>query len=208
MRASPATGIPADLAGLLRAAERGRPELRSAGLRITGAELETTAISSAYRPQVNAFVMGDVMKMHGQSTSGGTTFGLAASIPIFTGGRRSAAVQTAQAERRRLEREHERIALEVAQSVNAAYLNLRAAEQNIGTTQAALRSAQEDYRVARIRYESGRSILVEVLDALATRTRAEGNVVQVLFAYNVARDQLLRALGLIDAPQSTTPDAN
>jgi outer membrane protein TolC len=201
---SKATGLPAALGGLLRAAERGRPELRAAGLRITGAELETAAIGRAYRPQVNAFVMGDVMKMRGMGATGGTTFGLAASIPIFTGGRRSAAVQTAAAERRRLQQERERIALEVAQGVESAYLNLRAAEQNIGTAQAALRAAQEDYRVARIRYESGRAVLVEVLDALAARTRAESNVVQALFAHNVARDQLLRAVGS-DIPNPPIP---
>jgi outer membrane protein len=193
------TGVPADLGALLRVAERRRPELRAATLRITGAELETAAMGQAYRPQVNAFVMGDVMKMRGESVSGGTTFGVAASIPIFTGGRRGAAIQTAQAERRRLERERERIALEVAQGVNAAYLNLRAAEQNITTAQVALRSAQEDYRVARIRYEAGKSIIVEVLDALAARVRAESNVVQALYGYNVARDQLLRAVGVVNA---------
>lgn len=193
--ASPAPRLSAELSALLRAAERGRPELRAAGQRISGAELETSAISGSYRPQVNAFVMGDVMKMRGESLSGGTTFGLAASIPLFTGGRRSAALQSAQAERRRLERERERIALEVAQSVQSAYLNLRAAEQNIGTAQTASRAAQEDLRVARIRYESGRGVLVEVLDALAARTRAQSNIVQALFSYNVARDQLLRAVG-------------
>ena len=208
-----AAGIPADLSGLLRVAERGRPELQAAGLRFSGAELESTAISAAYRPQVNAFVMGDIGQSggfgsnRGSSRFGGITFGVAASIPLFTGGRRSAATQTAEAARRRLEIERERIALEVAQGVNAAYLNLRAAEQNIGTAEAALRSAREDYRVARIRYESGRSIIVEVLDALATRTRAESNVVQALFGYNVSRDQLLRAVGVLDVTAPQAPNS-
>ena len=213
----PATsGIPSGLGALLRVAERGRPELRAVGLRISGAELETSAIGAAYKPQVNAFVMGDMGQSggfgssRGSSRFGGVTFGIAASVPLYTGGRRSAAIQSAQAARRRLEREREQVALEVAQSVSGAFLNLNAGEQNILTAQAALRSAQEDYRVARIRYEAGRSIIVEVLDALATRVRAESNLVQALFGYNVARDQLLRAVGVLDPASpaaSVTPSA-
>lgn len=196
---APAVALTSDsvgsLAALLRAAERNRPELRAAGLRITSAQLEAAVISGSYRLQVNAFAMADVMKMRGQSVGGGTTFGLAASIPIFNGGRRSAAARIAQAERIRLEQERQRIALDIVQSINAAHLNLRAAEQNIGTARTALKAAQEDHRVARIRYEAGRAVLIEVLDALSARVQAESNVVQALFAYNVARDQLLRAVG-------------
>ncbi|MBW3635001.1 MAG: TolC family protein [Armatimonadetes bacterium] len=194
--------LPADLASLLRVAERGRPELRAAGLRIAGAEAEAAATGQSYRPQVNAFIMGDIAKSQGQRTSAGTTFGIAASIPLFTGGRRRAAIQTAQAQSRRQQHERERVLLEVAQSVNGAYLNLSAAEQNIATAQAALRSAQEDYRVMLIRYQAGKSILVELLDALAARVRAESNEVQALFAYNVARDQLLRSVGVLDLSDS------
>ncbi len=198
-----AAALPADLSLLLRLAQRGRPELRAAGLRIASAEAEAAAIGQSYRPQVNAFIMGDIAKSQGQRTSGGTTFGIAASIPLFTGGRRRAAIQTAQAQSRRQQHERERVLLEVAQSVNGTYLNLRAAEQNIETAQAALRSAQEDYRVMLIRYQAGKSILVELLDALAARTRAESNVVLTLFGYNVARDQLLRSVGVLDFPDST-----
>lgn len=189
-----ATTLAPNLSALLRAAERTRPELRAAGARVLGAELESGAIGASYKPQLNAFAMGD-FGANGGNRNAGTTFGLVASIPVFTGGRRKASLQIADARRRQLESERERLALEITQSVQAAYLNLNAAEQNIGTAQVALASAREDYRVAQIRYQSGRSTIVEALDALAARTRAQSNVVQALFTYNVARDTLLRAVG-------------
>jgi len=195
--ASAASVLPPELSALLFLAERTRPELRAASFRVTGAKAEATAVGQAYRPQVNAFMMGDVFKSRGQSSTAGTTFGVAASIPIFTGGRKSAAQQIAQAQSRVQQQARERVLLEVAQSVNAAFLNLRAAEQNITTVQTALVAAREDYRVARVRYEAGKSIPVEVLDALAARTRAASNQVQALYEWNVARDQLLRAVGVI-----------
>ncbi len=149
--------------------------------------------------------MGDIARSQSQRASAGTTFGVAASVPLFTGGRKSAALQTARAQSRRQQHERERVALQVAQEVNAAYLNLRAAEQNILTARAALRSAQEDYRVALVRYQAGRSIVVEVLDALAARTRAQSNLVQAMFGFNVEQDRLLRSVGQLDAPSPLAP---
>jgi outer membrane protein TolC len=184
--------LPADLAALLRLAERRRPELQAAGRRIRAALAETAAIRGAYGPQVNLFGMGDVLS---EDPHLGVTVGAVASLPLYNGGQRRARLRTVEAERRVQEQEQQRIALQVAQEVTSALLNLRAAEQNIRTAQAALASAREDYRVQLLRYEAGRSVLVEVLDAQAALVRAESNVVQALFQYNLARDRLLRAVG-------------
>lgn len=139
------------------------------------------------------------MKVKGEDPFVGVTYGIVASLPLFNGGQRGARVRTAEAGRRRQEQERERVALQVAQEVSVAILNLRAAEQNVRAARAALTAAQEEYRVANLRYQAGRSIVVEALDALAARVRAESNVVQALFQYNVAQDQLLRAVGALDA---------
>lgn len=198
--------LPPDLAPLLRLAERRRPDLQAATERVSGSAAEAAAIRSSYRPQVNLAAMGDLMKMKGEDPFVGVTFGVVASLPLYNGGQRRARVQTAEAERRRQEADQDRIALQVAQEVSTALLNLRAAEQNVQTSRAALTAAQEDYRVALLRYQSGRSIAVEALDALAARVRAESNVIQALFQYNVAHDQLLRAVGQIAAPAVVEPD--
>jgi outer membrane protein len=87
------------------------------------------------------------------------------------------------------------VALQIAQEVSNALLNARSGERNVATAEAALKSAREDYRLARVRYEAGRSTLVEVLDALAARTRAESNAVQAQYNFAIARDTLRRAVG-------------
>ena len=196
------SALPADLVSLLRLAERRRPELQAAAQRIRAAEAETAAVRSAYGPQVSLFAMGDALN---KDPNFGITAGVAASFPLYSGGQRRARIQTAAAERRRQEQEQQRVVLQVAQEITGALLNLRAAEQNIRTAQAALTSAREDYRVQLLRYQAGRSVLVEVLDALTARTRAESNVVQALFQHNVARDRLLRAAGDPALPNMSQP---
>lgn len=186
-----------ELQALLRLAEARRPEIQAASQRVQGAQAETDIARSAFLPQVNVFAMGDFMMMKGEAPFTGTTFGLVASLPIYNGGQRHARLRTAEAERRRQEQERMQIMLQIGQEVYAALLNLRAAEQNIQTARAALAAAEESYRVMQQRFQAGRSVLVELLDALATRTEAESNVVQALFQYNAAQDQLLRAVGAL-----------
>jgi len=193
-----ATGDVDPLPALLSLAQRDRPEIRAAEQQVRGAAAETSAIRGAYRPQVGVTAMGDLMKMGSESSRTGNTIGLTASLPLYTGGMREARIRTAEAERRRMEQEREQVSLQVAQDVSTALLNARAAQQNVTTAQAELTAARAEYEAANLRYQVGRSIVVEVLDALAALTRAESNVVEALFQYNVARDQLLRSVGRLD----------
>jgi outer membrane protein TolC len=104
-------------------------------------------------------------------------------------------VKEAAAQTRKAQQDYEKVALQVIKEVETAFLALQAAERNIKTAETALVSAEEDYRIAQLRYTEGRGINVEVLDALTAFTRARTNHVQALYDYNVARDQLTRAIG-------------
>lgn len=191
-------GTDADFSALLRVAEVNRPELQSAAQRALGASEGASAVRGAYRPQVSLFGMGDILKARNQSAFTGVTYGLVASIPLYTGGQQRAEIQTATAERRREEREQERIALQVVQEVRVALLNLRAAAQNIETATAGLRAAQEGFRVAELRYQSGRSIVTEVLETQTARIQAQTALIQAHLHYQLAGDQLLHAVGRIN----------
>ena len=179
-------------AALVRQAEQQRPELRSAGARVQAARAATTSVRGEYGLQVNLFAMTDVSN---QSPSSGVSFGAIASLPIFNGGQRRARIDAAAAERRRQETEREQQRLEIAREVMAARVTMRAARQNVDTAAAGLTAAQEEHRLALVRYEAGRSAVVEVLDALAARVKAEANVIQARYELGVAGDQLRRALG-------------
>jgi outer membrane protein len=184
---------------LLALAERQRPELQGARLRVEQAAQGMAVARSADRPQIGIAAMGDFMSGADARTFGGASFGLTASLPLFDAGLRRADRRSAEADRRHREQDYERTVLDVAQQITEALLFLGAAEQNVATAQVGAHAAEEEYQVALQRYQAGRGILVEALDALAARTRAENNVIQALYEYNVALDQLRRSVGQPEA---------
>jgi outer membrane protein TolC len=185
-----------ELDELLLLSERQRPVLEAQQLRVQSSQQGIKAARSAYRPQVSLFAMGDAMQGREIDSFSGYTAGVAIGLPILDGGLRRAEVRRAEAERRRQEQELERTQLQVRQEVTNSWLALRAAERNVVTAQAGVRSGTEDYRITEIRYVEGKSINVERLDALAARTRAQVNLAQAQFEYQVAAEQLRRSLGL------------
>jgi outer membrane protein TolC len=202
----PENPAPAEaLTRLLQLAEQQRPELVAARERLAGGREGTHAARSLYQPQVSLGAMGDFMQMRDRDFLGGTTFGLVASLPVLDGGLRRSQVRAARAEQERLEQETAKVALQIDQEVTNAWLALQAAAQNVRTAEAGLRSAQEDHRVTQVRYEAGKGINLELLDAVAARTRAETNRAQALYEYGVAQDQLLRAIGRGPTAEDPTP---
>lgn len=180
---------------LLTLAAKQRPELAAAAQRVAAASQGVTVARSEYLPQVSAMAMGDVMSGGGAGGSSGVAAGVVIGLPLLDGGRRRSQVNEAQAGVRQAQQAEEKVKLQVVKDVETARLSLDAARQSIETAKTALASAEEDYRLAQLRYTEGRGINVEVLDALAALTRARTNEAQALYDYAVARDQLARAVG-------------
>jgi outer membrane protein len=180
---------------LLAEAMEKRPELRAALRQAEAQNYAVRAAKALYAPQVGWTVMANYMSGTGDMGQGGYLAGIAVGLPIFDGGRRKAMVGEAQAMREKALAEMERLKLQIASEVDTALRELQTALQNLQTAQTALKAAEEDERVAKVRYEAGRSVLVEYLDALATLVRAQVNYAQAIYELFVAYDKLQRAIG-------------
>lgn len=85
--------------------------------------------------------------------------------------------------------------------VQQAYLDLRAAEQTIQSTQTAVNEGQENFRIALLRYRAGVGTNLDVLDAELKLTQARNNYVDALYSYNVSISALEQAAGVpLDTP--------
>ncbi|MCC6442477.1 MAG: TolC family protein [Armatimonadetes bacterium] len=184
-----------DVKPLLEEAARSRPELAAAQAKVEAAEARAGLARSAYRPQIYLSGMADAASSREMGEMGGYTAALVLSLPLLDGGSRKAAVEEARAMREKALADAEQSGLQVSKEVIQAHLSLTTAAQNLKTSQAALVQAEEEYRIARMRYEAGRGINVEVMDALTDLVRARTNQVNALYMLNMARAELNRAMG-------------
>jgi outer membrane protein len=84
--------------------------------------------------------------------------------------------------------------LQIWQQVEQAYVNVVAAEEQIGAAQKAVESAQENFRLSQGRFDAGVGTIIELTDAQLALTQAQATEAQALSDYRVAIARLERAL--------------
>ena len=168
------------------------------------ATAQMKAAKAGYRPQVGAVVSrswaGDEpfstdMAKYSASVDS-TTAGLQASWDIFDNNVTEAKVQQAKAGMRKAEQKLYETQESIQLDVRKAYLNLLAAEQNIHTTKVAVDQAQEDYKIAQVRYSAGVGTNLDVMDAEDKLIQTQTTYIQALYSYNTSKAALDQSMGI------------
>ena len=123
----------------------------------------------------------------------GYSLGIIVSLPLADGGQRRADVDAAKARLARAETEEQITQQSVAQDVVSAWLTLQTAAEAARAADVGVTAAAEAYHLADLRYNAGKSVAAERLDALAALTRAQGNSAQATANLVIARARLIRA---------------
>jgi outer membrane protein TolC len=184
--------------GTREAGER-QPDLKAAIKQREAVAAEVRAAYGNYFPQVSLSYMYDWAWMKPRtepsSSSDGYSIGLVVTLPLFDGFLRENALKTAKARLDRAVQAEGLVRQQIAKDVNQAVLTLRAAEKAVDASRKGLDQAEEEFRVVRERFDSGRGIQLEILDAQAAVTRAGFNAVNALAEYQSATAMWLRATG-------------
>ncbi len=122
--------------------------------------------------------------------------GAQASWNIFDNGVTAANVHAAEAALLKAQEASRQQDDTIKLDVRTAYLNLQAAEKNIETTKTAVAQAEEDYKIANVRYSAGVGTNLDVMDANEKLTEAKTNYYTALYNYNTSKASLDRAMGL------------
>lgn len=191
----PGGALPATLQDALRQAEAHRPELASALRLVEAAQASVRAARGEYAPQVYGVAMGDAMTGQGFGRTG-FTVGLTASLPLYDGGQRRAEVDGASARLDRARADAQQARQQVDQQVATAWVTLQTATAQVQAATAGVTAAQEGYDLATLRYNAGKSVTAERLDALSALTRAQGTLAQAKADLVIVHAKLQAAIGM------------
>jgi outer membrane protein len=183
----------------IRQASESQPELRAAIKQREAAEAEVRAAYGNYFPQVSLGYMYDWLwsknRNEPKSNDDGYSVGIVVTLPLFDGFLRESTLKTSKSKLERAVQAEGLARQQIAKDVNQAALMLTAADKGVAASRTGLVLAEEDFRVVRERFDAGRGIQVEVLDAQVALTRARFNIVNALAEYHNALAMWLRATG-------------
>lgn len=80
-------------------------------------------------------------------------------------------------------------------AVRTAYLNMNEADKRIGNNQVTVEQAEENFKIAEVRYSAGVGTNVDVVDAQVALTLAKNNYIKAMYDYNTSRANLDLAIG-------------
>lgn len=177
-----------------------RPDAAAADYAVKRAESAIRSAKAGYLPNVNAVastgLSSNSFPFKPNSDGESFTIGLSASWNVFDGGITETQVKQAEANLVNAQEDAAILKESIQLDVQSALLTLRAAEKNIETTQVAIRSAEEDYHIAQVRYAAGVGTNLDVMDASDKVTQAKTNYYTALYNYNTAKAALDKAMGI------------
>jgi outer membrane protein TolC len=126
-------------------------------------------------------------------------------VPIFSGFRRLAQVDGAQAQLEEAELELARLEESVQLQYQQARSEKARARASIAAREQTVTQAQRVYELTELRYERGLATQLEVSDARLALLQARTNLAQALADFYVADAGVVRATGATTVPQTAAP---
>jgi len=178
----------------LRQAFEHRADIMAAQAQIRAAEHTLAGARDERLPSLS--VSGNYGAIGTNPSQAHTTYLGAAtlSIPIWPGGRTEGEITEAKASLAQRRAELEDTKSQVESDVRNAYLDLRAATREAEVAQRNLRVTRETLDLTRQRFDAGVTDNVEVVQAQESLTSAELDVINSVFAHNVAKLSLARSI--------------
>ena len=186
-----------DMQYCLDYAAKHRPELEQAKQQVEAAKGALRVAISGHMPQVAATASQNWNDSNWPGDENGNWYvGVSVGLNIFDSGVTVSKIHGAEADLAKAHETYRDTVDAVNLDVRSNYLNLREAEKRIDTTKLAVSQAEEDYRIAQLRYMNGVGTNTDVLDAQVALTDAKTNYLQAMYDYNTCKTNLETAIGV------------
>ncbi len=192
----PLAGMTLDQA-LARAAAN-RADLKAAAAQVRAAEVVRSAAEAERLPTVA--VSGNYGVIGPSPTNSHGTFGLIGSVrlPIFQGGRVQADVLQADTALQQRRAELEDLRGRVDAEIRLAFLDINTASNQVAVAESNRGLARDTLVQAQDRFAAGVADTIEVVQAQEAVAAAEQDFISSLYAHNLAKATLARAMGQAD----------
>jgi len=179
----------------LRTAYEQRADLQSAKASVRAAENSVSAARAERYPSVGvAADYGDIGTTPA-SSNGTVTFQAFAKFNIYDGGRISGDIIQARAALKQRQDELADLGGQIDYQVRAALLDIQSAADQVAVARSNLDLANQTLTQAQDRFASGVTDTIEVVQAQGSVAVANDNLIAALYAHNLAKVELARALG-------------
>jgi outer membrane protein TolC len=178
----------------LQTAAQQRPDVQSAQARVRAAEAAVQAARAERYPTAEVTADYGVVTTPGES-HGTFTVAASAKIAVFDGGRIAGDIIQARAALKQRQDELADLGGQIEYQVRTAFLDIRSAADQVAVALDNRELATQTLGQARDRFAAGVSDTVEVVQAQEAVATANDTLISALFAHNVAKVALARALG-------------
>jgi outer membrane protein TolC len=190
-------------ADALQRAYASRADYQSAQAQLRAAELARQSASNDWLPRasVNSYYADTgttFANSHGNFAVTGTV-----SIDIFDGGKRRADLLQADTNIKQRREELANLQGQIDQDVRAALLDLQSAADQVAVAQDNVGLADQTLTQARDRFAAGVTDNIEVVQAQDSVASAQQNLISAIYAHNLAKVALARAMGATEANLKT-----
>jgi len=199
--ATPAPYQPVAASGVeedLRRAYLSRPDYLAAVQQLRAAAEMRRAATAEHYPSVD--IAGDygaagvnIGDSHGIFQVGATL-----NIPIFAGGRAHGDALQAEAALRQSQQQLENLRGQIDYEVRSALLDLQSAADQVEVARSSVDLAEQTLTQARDRFSAGVTDNLEVVQAQESLAAANESYISSLYAHNVAKLELARAIGFAE----------
>lgn len=175
-----------------------RPDFVAAEYAVKRGEAQISAAKSGYRPNVTAIVSKSIVGNGAfqQERSSSWNAGVNLTWNIFDNAVTSANIATEKARVAQYQAEADSTEKNIRLETRSAYLRMKAAEENLIAASVTVKQAEENCMIAKIRYEEGVDILLNLTDAQERLTQTQTNYCNALYQYNLYRASLEKAIGI------------
>jgi outer membrane protein TolC len=190
--------VPQSLDEYLQRAYAMRSDYQAALQQVRAAQNFRNAATAEHYPTLSfAGNYGDIGLNPGNSHGSFQVSG-SLNIPIFQGGKAHADVLQAEARLRQSQQQFDNLRGQIDYEVRTALLDLNAANDQVQVARSSVDLANQALTQARDRFSAGVTDNLEVVQAQEAVAQANENYISSLYAHNLAKVELARAIGFAE----------